>query len=164
MGVPWRACTFIQKVYRRKFEINHDQDESRQRKDLQNKEDPARELPRQQGQTLIIVQPAFSRATPLSFSSFISSRTMPPKAKGKRPASSAVARTGPKEVFQHSSRRSKREEEDNKPTTQRALVLRNGNYGAQGTGEVILLNRMTGREKLDLLAGARHLLPFHSPS
>ena len=40
-----------------------------------------------------------------------------------------------------------------KPTTSKALVLRNGKYGSQGTGELMLLGRMTGREKLDLLAG-----------
>lgn len=44
-----------------------------------------------------------------------------------------------------------------KPTTSKALVLRNGKHGSQGTGELMLLGRMTGREKLDLLAGKRIL-------
>ncbi|KAG7446329.1 uncharacterized protein BT62DRAFT_968061 [Guyanagaster necrorhizus] len=39
-----------------------------------------------------------------------------------------------------------------RPTTTRALVLRNGKNGARGTGEVMLVSRLTGREKLDLLA------------
>lgn len=40
-----------------------------------------------------------------------------------------------------------------KPTTERALTLRNGKYGSMGTGEVALLRKMSGREKLELLAG-----------
>lgn len=44
-----------------------------------------------------------------------------------------------------------------KPTTSKALVLRNGKHGSRGTGELMLLGRMTGREKLDLLAGERIL-------
>lgn len=48
----------------------------------------------------------------------------------------------------------KRDENGLKPSTSRALVLRNGKYGARGTGEVILAGRISGREKLDLLAGA----------
>jgi hypothetical protein len=58
---------------------------------------------------------------------------------------------GPKHVqIKH---RSKRDENGLKPSTSRALVLRNGKYGARGTGEVILAGRISGREKLDLLAG-----------
>jgi hypothetical protein len=47
-----------------------------------------------------------------------------------------------------------RDKDGRKPTTTRALVLRNGKYGAMGTGEIVLLNKMSGREKLELLAGA----------
>ncbi|KIJ67776.1 hypothetical protein HYDPIDRAFT_107270 [Hydnomerulius pinastri MD-312] len=46
----------------------------------------------------------------------------------------------------------KRDENGLKPSTSRALVLRNGKYGAFGTGEVMLASKMSGREKLDLLA------------
>ena len=42
-----------------------------------------------------------------------------------------------------------------RPTTTKALVLRNGKYGAMGSGELILLSKIGGREKLDLLAGTR---------
>ena len=42
---------------------------------------------------------------------------------------------------------------EEKPTTSRALVLRNGKYGTRGTGEVMLMSKMSGREKMDLLAG-----------
>jgi hypothetical protein len=47
----------------------------------------------------------------------------------------------------------KRDENGDKPTTVRALVLRNGKHGARGTGEVMLVSKISGREKLDLLAG-----------
>lgn len=42
-----------------------------------------------------------------------------------------------------------------RPTTTKAVVLRNGKYGAMGTGELVLLSKIGGREKLDLLAGTR---------
>ncbi|TFK23947.1 hypothetical protein FA15DRAFT_620109 [Coprinopsis marcescibilis] len=79
---------------------------------------------------------------------------MPPKAKpsAARAASSALIKTGPKEVQVHASRHGKRGERGEKPTTTRALVLRNGKQGAMGTGEIISTTKMTGREKLDLLA------------
>lgn len=48
----------------------------------------------------------------------------------------------------------KRIENSEKPTTTRALVLRNGKHGARGTGEVMLVSKLSGREKLDLLAGS----------
>lgn len=54
-----------------------------------------------------------------------------------------------------SKNQSKRNENGEKPTTSRAIVLRNGKYGARGTGELILVSKLTGREKLDLLAGTR---------
>ncbi|TFY60551.1 hypothetical protein EVJ58_g5078 [Rhodofomes roseus] len=75
-----------------------------------------------------------------------------PKAPAKPPASSSTALvpTGPKEVFSKNAVR--RDENGNKPLTARALVLRNGKHGAQGTGEIILMGKMSGREKLDLLA------------
>ena len=63
---------------------------------------------------------------------------------------------GPREVIasKKHSLTSKRDEYGNKPTTIRALVLRNGKHGAMGTGEMVLNKiRMSGREKLDLLAG-----------
>ena len=45
-----------------------------------------------------------------------------------------------------------------RPTTSRALVLRNGRYGTMGTGELVSLRRkLTGKEKLDLLAGTKRL-------
>lgn len=54
---------------------------------------------------------------------------------------------------QVSKRGGRRDENGLKPTTSRALILRDGKYGARGTGELILVSRMSGREKLDLLAG-----------
>lgn len=79
---------------------------------------------------------------------------MPPKAKGSTappPASRDLVPVGPRAVFGKNAVR--RDANGNKPTTARALVLRNGKYGARGTGEIMLLNKMSGREKLDLLAG-----------
>ncbi|KAL4073921.1 hypothetical protein J3A83DRAFT_4506711 [Scleroderma citrinum] len=46
----------------------------------------------------------------------------------------------------------KKDESGCKPSTSRALVLRNGKYGAMGSGELMLANKISGREKLDLLA------------
>jgi hypothetical protein len=41
-----------------------------------------------------------------------------------------------------------------RPTTTKALVLRNGKKGAMGTGEMAPFNnKISGREKLELLAG-----------
>jgi hypothetical protein len=54
----------------------------------------------------------------------------------------------------------KRDEHGDKPTTARALVLRNGKHGARGTGEVMLITKISGREKLDLLAGQSQELNF----
>ncbi|KAF9263366.1 hypothetical protein L218DRAFT_959393 [Marasmius fiardii PR-910] len=76
---------------------------------------------------------------------------MPPKASQtpvKPSTSRDVVSTGPKEVV--SSK--KGGGPTIRPTTERALVLRNGKYGARGTGEVALTGKMTGSEKLDLLA------------
>ncbi|KZT29034.1 hypothetical protein NEOLEDRAFT_1154103 [Neolentinus lepideus HHB14362 ss-1] len=79
-------------------------------------------------------------------------------ASNRGPAQPAIAESksrdlipvGPKHV-QGKYQGSKRTEEGAKPTTARALVLRNGKYGAIGTGEVVLANKISGREKLDLL-------------
>ncbi|RXW24981.1 hypothetical protein EST38_g912 [Candolleomyces aberdarensis] len=77
---------------------------------------------------------------------------MPPKKAKTAPKTTALTRTGPKEVIPHPSKGPKRKEYVEKPTTTRALVLRNGKHGAMGTGEVFMLNKITGKEKLDLLA------------
>lgn len=53
-------------------------------------------------------------------------------------------------VARHSSRL---DENGLLPSTSRALVLRNGKQGAMGTGELMLLRKPIGREKLDLLGG-----------
>ena len=60
---------------------------------------------------------------------------------------------GPREVFKLKHHGRERDENGNKPLTARALVLRHGKHGAMGTGEMVLATRMSGREKLDLLAG-----------
>ncbi len=58
---------------------------------------------------------------------------------------------GPRQVFSNAAAKTKeRGKRPEKATTTRALVLRNA---ARGTGEIVLVSRMTGREKLDLLAG-----------
>ncbi|KAF8904426.1 hypothetical protein CPB84DRAFT_1727744 [Gymnopilus junonius] len=59
---------------------------------------------------------------------------------------------GKRDVFAKSQPKEGKQEKAQKPTTERALVLRNGKYGARGTGELMLMSRMTGREKMDLLA------------
>jgi len=58
---------------------------------------------------------------------------------------------GPRHVQKASH--AKRDEGGYKPSTSRALVLRNGKYGARGGGELMLASKISGREKLDLLAG-----------
>ncbi|KAJ3891066.1 hypothetical protein GG344DRAFT_77269 [Lentinula edodes] len=70
---------------------------------------------------------------------------------GKPSNSRDLISTGPKDVQKHHGKHDERQREV-RPTTERALVLRNGKYGAQGTGELILMTKMTGRDKLDLLA------------
>lgn len=72
---------------------------------------------------------------------------------GKPSNSRDLISTGPKDVQKHHGKHDERQREV-RPTTERALVLRNGKYGAQGTDVFILMTKMTGREKLDLLAGA----------
>ena len=66
-----------------------------------------------------------------------------------------LVRVGPRHVSaRHGGRRN---DDGQKPTTARALVLRNGKHGAMGTGELVLSNKISGREKLDLLAGELNL-------
>lgn len=84
-----------------------------------------------------------------------SSRKPPP---GK---SQDLVPVGPREVIaaKKHSLTNKRDEYGNKPTTVRAMILRNGKDGARGTGELVMSRvRMSGREKLDLLAGLCHQL------
>ncbi|TFK44345.1 hypothetical protein BDQ12DRAFT_672818 [Crucibulum laeve] len=83
---------------------------------------------------------------------------MPPKPKPNKPpvlpsASRVLVPTGPRHVSSAQvGKNSKQDERREKPTTARALVLRNGKHGARGTGEVMLISKICGREKLDLLA------------
>ena len=77
---------------------------------------------------------------------------MPPKEQNSSAVKDLIP-TGPREVFKNSDRSKEKLKRPQKETTTRALVLRNGKYGARGTGEVMLASRMMGREKLDLLAG-----------
>ena len=46
-----------------------------------------------------------------------------------------------------------------RPSTSKALTIRNGKHGSQGTGEVQLFNnKIFGQEKLEILAGKMPLL------
>ena len=72
------------------------------------------------------------------------------------PIQQAVVPAVPREVVrsQKHSVTARRDEWGNKPSTVRALVLRNGKDGAMGTGELVSSKiHISGREKLDLLAG-----------
>lgn len=79
----------------------------------------------------------------------------PPNVSESAPSTSKdLVPTGPRQILsarQHKTGR--RDADGHKPTTARALVLRNGKHGVRGTQEVALVGRMSGREKLDLLAG-----------
>jgi hypothetical protein len=76
---------------------------------------------------------------------------MPPKRSGAM--SKDLVTTGPKHLRPVDAPR-KKGESVVRPTTTRALVLRNGKYGAMGTGELVLLRKkLSGKEKLNLLAG-----------
>ncbi|GBE81159.1 hypothetical protein SCP_0308850 [Sparassis crispa] len=78
---------------------------------------------------------------------------MPPekaKAKTAHSTSRDLVPVGPRHLS--AKNQTKRDENGDKPTTARALVLRNGKYGARGTGELMAMGKMSGREKLDLLA------------
>ena len=76
---------------------------------------------------------------------------MSKKKSTKSPTTRDLVPVGPRDV--QISHHGKRDQNGLKPTTSRALVLRNGKCGARGTGEVMLAGRISGREKLDLLAG-----------
>ncbi|KAG0698134.1 hypothetical protein DFH29DRAFT_991187 [Suillus ampliporus] len=81
----------------------------------------------------------------------MASKKKPAKAPPVLSTSRDLVPVGPRHV-QVSKHGGKRDENGLKPTTSRALVLRNGKFGARGTGEVMLSSKMSGREKLDLLA------------
>ncbi len=86
---------------------------------------------------------------------------MPPKTKPadskatntKTSASRDLISLGSRDLTEKRGKRGDDALAKERPTTTRALVLRNGKTGARGTGEVIAVSRLTGREKLDLLAG-----------
>ena len=80
---------------------------------------------------------------------------MPPNSKSKPTSGSSnvLVPVGPRHIVSKAPKVSGNRQPEEKPTTSRALVLRNGKYGSQGTGEVILMRKMNGREKMDLLAG-----------
>ncbi|KAL1744793.1 hypothetical protein HDZ31DRAFT_63775 [Schizophyllum fasciatum] len=73
---------------------------------------------------------------------------MPP-ASSSKPSTKDLVKKGPSALQKSAN---KRQDAAEKPTTQRAIVIRNGKYGARGTGEVQLVTKLAGREKLDLLA------------
>jgi hypothetical protein len=77
---------------------------------------------------------------------------MPPTERNPSAARDLIP-IGPRVVFKNSDTTKEKLKRPQKDTTTRALVLRNGKYGARGTGEIMLASRMMGREKLDLLAG-----------
>ncbi|KAF5380464.1 hypothetical protein D9615_004625 [Tricholomella constricta] len=82
---------------------------------------------------------------------------MPPKPKHSKPAatpsaSRSLVPVGPRHVSTRGKNHGTRDENGEKPTTTRALILRNGKHGARGTGELVLATKLSGREKLDLLA------------
>ncbi|KAF5389386.1 hypothetical protein D9757_004247 [Collybiopsis confluens] len=79
---------------------------------------------------------------------------MPPPSKSRD-----LVPTGSKEVHRQAGGKSvqtyhgHRKDRDLKPTTERALILRNGKYVARGSGELArVMSKLTGRDKLDLLA------------
>ena len=71
-----------------------------------------------------------------------------------------LVRVGKKDITV-SKHGSKRDKDGRRPTTSKALVLRNGKHGSMGTGEIVLASRMSGREKMDLLAGEHHLYALY---
>lgn len=81
---------------------------------------------------------------------------------GAKSASKDLVKLGPREVFVDADKARKLREA--KPTTSRALVLRNGKYGVQGRGSLSLMSKISGREKLDLLAGTLAVNLSMSPS
>ena len=67
--------------------------------------------------------------------------------------SNALVPVAPRHIVSKAPKSSGKWQPEEKPTTSRALVLRNGKYGTRGTGEVMVMRKMSGREKMDLLAG-----------
>ena len=86
--------------------------------------------------------------------------TMP--IKHASPMSGDLVPAGPRGVSTKTTKRSTHSGNSEKPTTARALILRNGKHGARGTGELMLVTKLSGREKLDLLAG-KHSWPKCNP-
>jgi hypothetical protein len=78
---------------------------------------------------------------------------MPPKKLTSGSPSNVLVPVGPRHIVSKAPKLSGKWQPEVKPTTSRALVLRNGKYGTRGTGEVMLMSKMNGREKMDLLAG-----------
>ena len=74
--------------------------------------------------------------------------------------SSAIVPTGPRDVW-HDGPTRRRKQGGTKPSTERALVLRNGKQGINGSGEVAIFTTLFGREKFELLAGMLLLLLFY---
>ena len=76
--------------------------------------------------------------------------------------SNVLVPVGPRHIVPKTPKLPGKRQLQEKPTTSRALVLRNGKYGTQGTGEVMLMSKMSGREKMDLLAGMffAHIYPL----
>jgi len=79
-----------------------------------------------------------------------------PTPKPRKPPSGSkdVVPLGRRDVFKNSGA-GRPDTFKERPTTTKALILRNGRHGAMGTGEVVLSSKIGGREKLDLLAGTR---------
>ncbi|KAF9501917.1 hypothetical protein BDN71DRAFT_1438656 [Pleurotus eryngii] len=73
-----------------------------------------------------------------------------PNASSTNTKSKSVVKVGPKNVS--AKYQGIKNDKGERPTTSRALTLRHGKYGSFGTGEMMHLGKMTGREKLDLLA------------
>ena len=80
---------------------------------------------------------------------------MPPR----RAQSSAIVPTGSRDVW-HDGPTRRRKQGGTKPSTERALVLRNGKEGINGSGEVAMFTKLFGREKLELLAGMSLLFDY----
>jgi len=68
-----------------------------------------------------------------------------------KPQGKDLVKAGPRAVFIDSDKARKLRED--KPTTSRALVLRNAKLALQGNVDPASKQRISGREKLDLLAG-----------
>jgi hypothetical protein len=67
-------------------------------------------------------------------------------------ATGALVARGKRDVVQHESARSKKFGQ--KPSTSKALILRDANHNVLGSGQTQLFrNRLFGQEKLFLLAG-----------